>query len=68
MLYDFRSFVNPGHYAFGKGTFNHLGELIDRRKTPTNDWTVFMIDHFFQDKENILNRIPKSDKDLVIFY
>ncbi len=67
MLYDFRSFVNPGHYAFGKGTFNHLGELIDRRKTPTSDWTVFMIDHFFQDKEDILNRIPKSDKDLVIF-
>ncbi len=67
MLYDFRSFVNPGHYAFGKGTFNHLGELIDRRKTPTSDWTVFMIDHYFQDKEDILNRIPKSDKDLVIF-
>ncbi len=64
MLYDFRSFVNPGHYAFGKGNLNHLGELIERRKSETNDWVVFMIDHFFQDKVEILNRLPKNEKDL----
>ncbi|TLX77487.1 iron-containing alcohol dehydrogenase [Labilibacter sediminis] len=67
MLYDFRSFVNPGHYAFGKGNLKHLGELIDRRKNETNDWTVFMIDHFFQDKKETLDRLPIGEKDLVFF-
>ncbi len=67
MLYDFRSFVNPGHYAFQKGSLSHLGELIDRRKNEKNDWTVFMIDHFFQDKEDTLKRLPIGDKDLVFF-
>lgn len=67
MLYDFRSFVNPGAYAFGKGSFNHLGELIERRKNENNDWVVYMIDHFFEGKEEIISRIPLTDKDLVIY-
>ncbi len=67
MLYDFRSFVNPGRYAFGKGSFNHLGELIDKQKNDTNNWVVYMIDHFFKDKEGVLKRIPTTENDLVIF-
>ncbi len=67
MLYDFRSFVNPGHYAFGKGYLSHLGELIERRKTANNNWTVFMIDIFFQDKKETLDRLPIQEKDLVFF-
>ncbi|NPA37090.1 MAG: iron-containing alcohol dehydrogenase [Chlorobi bacterium] len=66
MLYDFRSFVNPGYYAFGKGSFNHLGELIDRRKENDKSWTVFMVDDFFKGKE-LEERLPKTDKDLVIW-
>ncbi len=67
MMYDFRSFVNPGRYAFGKGSFSHLGELIDKRKTETNDWVVFMVDKFFEDKQDVISRIPTTSKDLFIY-
>ena len=63
-MYAIRSYYG---YAFGKGSLNHLGELIDKQKNETNDWSVFMIDKFFEDKKDILKRIPTTNKDLVIF-
>ncbi len=67
MLYDFRSFVNPGRYAFGKGSFSHLGELIEKQKNENNNWVVYMIDTFFHDKDELINRIPSNEKDLFIW-
>ena len=66
MLYDFRSFVNPGRYAFGKGSFNHLNELIDRRKSDKQSWAVFIVDDYFKGKE-LERRLPKGSNDLLIW-
>ncbi|TAJ09747.1 iron-containing alcohol dehydrogenase [Marinilabiliaceae bacterium JC017] len=66
MLYDFRSFVNPGAYAFGKGTFNHLGELVERRHENSDSWTVFIVDDYFKGK-SLIERLPKKDNDLLIW-
>ncbi len=66
MLYDFRSFINPGKYAFGKGSINHLGELIDKQKNDTNNWCVFVIDNYFSGK-SLMNKIPATDEDLIIW-
>lgn len=67
MLYDFRSFVNPGSYAFGIGSFNHLGELLDKQKNKPDDFVAYIIDDFFKDKEDVRSRIPFKDNDIVIW-
>ncbi|WP_068474225.1 iron-containing alcohol dehydrogenase family protein [Saccharicrinis aurantiacus] len=66
MLYDFRSFVNPGKYAFGKGSINHLGELIDKQKNEKNNWSVFIIDNYFSGKP-LMSKIPSTEDDLIIW-
>ncbi len=66
MLYDFRSFINPGYYAFGKGSFNHLNELIERRKENSQSWSVFMVDDYFKGKE-LESKLPKNSSDLLIW-
>ncbi len=66
MLYDFRSFINPGYYAFGKGTLSRLGQLIDRRKENGKGWTAYLIDIYFKDK-NIEAKLPIIAGDLIIW-
>ncbi len=66
MIYDFRNFVNPSKIAFKLGAFNHLDEILDKRRVAPGSWAVFMVDDYHKGKE-LEKRLPLHSNDLVIW-
>lgn len=54
------------HYYLGSGAIENLKELIDKKRSGNNDFVVFVIDHFFQNK-SIVSSLPVNEMDLTLY-
>lgn len=66
MIYSFRNFKNVAYFAFGRGTFDRLGEILAPRRTGQDSYVVFLVDQVFQDKP-LRERIPLQGKDKLVW-
>lgn len=62
----FRNFKMVGYVVFGRGSFDQLDEILTPRRKEDAPM-IFLVDHFFQDKNSLLSRIPLRGKDQIIF-
>tara|TARA_B100000989_G_scaffold68850_1_gene48010 strand:- start:29681 stop:30736 length:1056 start_codon:yes stop_codon:yes gene_type:complete len=53
-------------YYLGERSFNKLGEIVKKRKVHEYSRVVYIIDHFFTNK-NILSSIEISENDQILF-
>jgi len=62
---QFRNFKMVGYIIYGRGSFNQLEQILEPRKEDSLPM-IFLVDHFFKDKELVRN-IPAKGKDKIIF-
>jgi 3-deoxy-alpha-D-manno-octulosonate 8-oxidase len=66
MIYSFRNFKNVEFFAFGRGSFDHLDEILAPRRTDRGLSVVFLVDDVFRDKP-LAERVPLRERDLRIW-
>ncbi|MEJ7674384.1 MAG: iron-containing alcohol dehydrogenase [Chitinophagaceae bacterium] len=54
-----------GYTVYGRGSFNQLDEILEPNRK-NNLPMIFLLDHFFKDKD-LVNRIPLKGNDKLIF-
>jgi len=62
---QFRNFKMVGYVIYGRGSFNQLEQILEPLRED-NLPMIFLVDHFFKDKELVRN-IPAKGKDKIIF-
>jgi 3-deoxy-alpha-D-manno-octulosonate 8-oxidase len=62
---QFRNFKMVGYVIYGRGSFNQLEQILEPRREDSLPM-IFLVDHFFKDKELVRN-IPAKGKDKIIF-
>ena len=62
---QFRNFKMVGYTVYGRGSFNQLDEILEPNRK-NNLPMIFLLDHFFKDKD-LVNRIPLKGNDKLIF-
>jgi 3-deoxy-alpha-D-manno-octulosonate 8-oxidase len=62
---QFRNFKMVDYVVYGRGAFNQLDEILQPHRKDGLP-IIFLVDHFFKDKE-IINRIPTKGNDKIIF-
>jgi len=58
---------NVDRYIFGEGTIARLGELVAFRRESITSQAIFLIDEFFEKKQNLLGELPIEKNDQVRF-
>jgi len=66
MIYSFRNFKNVEYFAFGRGCFGRLDEILAPRRTDRGLSVVFLVDDVFRDKP-LGGRVPVRDRDLRVW-
>ncbi len=62
----YRNFKMIGYVIYGRGSFNQLDEILAPNRKEEAP-VVFLVDHFFRDKQAFISRIPVRGKDKLIF-
>jgi len=62
MIYSFRNFKNVAYFAFGRGCFDRLDEMLAPRRKSPDSHVVFLVDDVFRDRP-LEKRIPLRDRD-----
>lgn len=60
----FRNFKSVTKTSYGRGSFDKLGEILEPHR---KGFMVFLVDHYFQDKNAFQQRIPLGAEDELIF-
>jgi len=59
---------NIDRFVFGSGSIEELEIILLKQKDKSeSSYSIYFIDIFFQEKKNILSRLPINDADRVIF-
>jgi len=66
MIYSFRNFKNVEYFAFGRGCFDRLDEVLAPRRSGGDLSVVFLVDEVFRDRP-LGQRIPLREKDLRVW-
>lgn len=66
MIYTFRNFRNVAYFAFGRGTFDRLDEILAPRRKKDDSCVVFLADEVFRSKP-LRDRIPLQGSDRLIW-
>jgi 3-deoxy-alpha-D-manno-octulosonate 8-oxidase len=66
MIYDFRNFKNVAWFAFGRGTFDRLDEILAPRRKGRDSYVVFLVDQVFE-AGPLRERIPLRGNDKLIW-
>lgn len=62
----FRNFKLVDKVIFGNGSINQLDAILNPHRKA--DWPmIFFVDHFFENNQHLLNKIPKQNRDQIIF-
>ena len=63
----FRNFKSVTKTCYGRGSFGKLDEILQphRTVTPGHDpgFMVFVVDDYFEDKKDFVDRIPELEGD-----
>ncbi len=62
----FRNFKLVPNVIFGRGCFAQLDEIIQKQRTGTDAWVVFVTDDVFRGRE-LEKRIPLHDRDMLLW-
>ncbi len=62
---QFRNFKMVGYTVYGRGSFSQLDEILEPNRK-NNLPMIFLLDHFFKDKD-LVSRIPLKGNDKLIF-
>jgi 3-deoxy-alpha-D-manno-octulosonate 8-oxidase len=62
----YRNFKLVPNVIFGRGCFAQLDEIIEKKRTDTDAWAVFVTDDVFQGKD-LEKKIPLHAKDLLLW-
>lgn len=62
----FRNFKMVDYVVFGRGAFDQLDEILEPHRKGDAPM-IFFVDHFFQDKPDLQERIPLKGKDRMEF-
>jgi 3-deoxy-alpha-D-manno-octulosonate 8-oxidase len=63
----FKNFKSVNKCAYGRGSFAKLGEIISEKRHENQGYFLFLVDDYFQDKEEFKARIPAESNDVVEF-
>jgi 3-deoxy-alpha-D-manno-octulosonate 8-oxidase len=66
MIYSFRNFKNVAWFAFGRGTFDRLDEILAPRRKGRDSYVVFLVDQVFE-AGPLRERIPLRGSDKLIW-
>ncbi len=66
MIYSFRNFKNVDWFAFGRGTFDRLDEILAPRRKGRDSYVVFLVDQVFETRP-LRERIPLRGSDKLIW-
>jgi 3-deoxy-alpha-D-manno-octulosonate 8-oxidase len=66
MIYGFRNFKNVAWFAFGRGTFDRLDEILAPRRKGRDSYVVFLVDQVFE-AGPFRERIPLRGSDKLIW-
>ncbi|MDQ3099910.1 MAG: iron-containing alcohol dehydrogenase family protein [Bacteroidota bacterium] len=61
----FRNFKSVTKTCYGRGSFDRLGEILEPQRK--DGFMVFLVDDYFEDKEQLKQRIPVRSEDEVHF-
>ena len=62
---QFRNFKMVGYVIYGRGAFNQLDQILETKRKDGLPM-IFLVDHFFKDKE-LVKRVPAKGNDKIIF-
>jgi len=57
---------NVSRYCFGKGSITQLSEILNSRRSSSENWAVFLIDEYFDRHSEPLGVLPVESTDRVI--
>ncbi|MFQ3576108.1 MAG: iron-containing alcohol dehydrogenase family protein [Cytophagales bacterium] len=64
----FKNFKSVERCVIGKGAFNQLNDILEKRRTENDSYIVFLVDKVFENGlTNIKSRIPKQENDILIW-
>ena len=61
----FRNFKSVTKCAYGRGSFEHLGEILDEKRDAGNGYMVFLLDEYFENNTDLSSKVPKKDNDVL---
>jgi 3-deoxy-alpha-D-manno-octulosonate 8-oxidase len=61
----FRNFKMVDYVVYGRGCFNQLDEILEPRRIGGAPM-IFLLDHYFQNDEQLKARIPLRDNDMLM--
>lgn len=63
----FNNFKNIEKVVYGRGAFDQLDDILSVQRQHNDGFMVFVVDHYFHDKQEFINRIPVKEKDVIRF-
>ncbi|MCB0791270.1 MAG: iron-containing alcohol dehydrogenase [Flavobacteriales bacterium] len=63
----FRNFKSVTKTCYGRGSFGKLGEILEPQRTANEGFMVFVVDDYFEDKPDFVQRIPEQEGDEIHF-
>ena len=63
----FNNFKNIDKVVYGRGAFNQLGDILNAQRHLNDGFMVFVVDYYFHDKQDFIDKIPVTDKDVIRF-
>ncbi len=63
----FRNFKAVEKTAYGRGSFDKLGEILAPHRQANEGYLIFFVDEYFTDKEDFKARLPLAEKDKLEF-
>ena len=58
---------NVEHFIIGNGSRKRLHDELKDRRSISGGRFLFFVDHFFEQKQSLIDFLPIEDKDEVIF-
>ena len=63
----FRNFKSVTKTCYGRGSFGKLDEILQPHRFNNDGFMVFVVDDYFEDKKDFVDRIPELEGDEVHF-
>jgi 3-deoxy-alpha-D-manno-octulosonate 8-oxidase len=63
----FRNFKAVEKTAYGRGSFDKLGEILAPHRESGEEYLIFFVDEYFEGNEEFMARIPKEPHDKLEF-
>lgn len=63
----FNNFKNVDKVVYGRGAFDQLDDILSAQRHQNEGFMVFVVDNYFHDKQDFIDRIPVKEKDVLRF-